>query len=86
MIMLDLLPQVEQIIQQKAQAQGVTKETLAKNVLYQQFLPNEYKQETAFDLKQMQQAVDAPNVTVPDFDTDEDFLNWVKNLSKIIKS
>lgn len=81
--MLDLLPQVEQIIQQKAQAQGITKETLAKNVLYQQFLPSEYKQETAFDfdLKQMQQAVNAPSITVPDFDTDEDFLNWVKNLS-----
>lgn len=39
MIMLDLLPQVEQIIQQKAQAQGVTKETLAKMSSINNFCP-----------------------------------------------
>ena len=34
-----------------------------------------------FDLERMKQAVEAPTVAVPHFDSDEDFLAWLENLT-----
>lgn len=43
--------------------------------------PSYAKGDFDYDLERMKKAVEAPYVTVPDFDTAEELLAWMENLS-----
>lgn len=81
-MILDLPPQIEQQIVHTAKQRGITAESLITQLVQQDAdKPSYAKGDFNFDLERMQQAVEAPTVAVPHFDSDEDFLAWLENLT-----
>ncbi len=82
MMILDLPPQIEQQITHTAKQRGITAESLITQLVQQDAdKPSYAKGDFNFDLERMKQAVEAPTVAVPHFDSDEDFLAWLENLT-----
>lgn len=87
MITLDLPPKLETTLHQTANRQGLTTENWLLNLINKELVltaqptKSYAKGDFNFDLERMQKAVEAPSITVPKFDTDEEFLTWLENLT-----
>lgn len=53
-----------------------------KPILTEQHAKSYAKGDFNFDLERMQKAVEAPSVVVPKFDTAEEFITWMDNLTE----
>jgi len=88
MITLDLPLNLETTLYQIASRQGMTAENLAIKLLDETLISTEQhdksyaKGDFNFDLERMQKAVEAPSVVVPRFNTPEELLTWMDNLTE----
>ena len=82
-MILDLPPQIEQQIVHTAKRRGITAESLITQLVQQDAdKPSYAKGDFNFDLERMKQAVEAPTVAVPHFDTPEELMAWLDNLTE----
>lgn len=77
---LNLPPKTEQTLIAQATAQGMSVEDWAIAILTANAKPSYAKGDFDFDLQRMKQAVEAPSISVPKFDTPEQLLAWMDGL------
>lgn len=87
-MIIDLPPQLETAISQQAERKGMATHDYIVELLKQDLTnsqnPHDVGKMSAFyyDIERMDEALKAPRVTVPHFDTPEQLLAWIENLTE----